>query len=235
MNTSEKVNRPLRVHIEGNIGSGKSTLLNFLKQKSIVEVHEEPLEKWQNVNGKNLFEQFYNEPKKYSYAFQSYVLLTLAQRNLNISKKPVQVYERSLDSVKECFVKTLIQTKSFTDESKKAVFDEYFAFVKEHFYEEPDLIIYIRTTPSCTIDRIKDRGRSEERKISKNYLTLVHALHEKWIASLKKGKVFIIDENCNFEDLENEYMNCFHAIEQALYNQEFESMHEQLEEFGLSE
>lgn len=233
VNKEQKSNKSLRVHVEGNIGAGKSCLLDFLKKKSCIEVHPEPLEKWQNLDGKNIFDLYYSNPKKYGYTFETYVLLTLAQRNLETSDKAVQVYERSLQCAQYCFLNALEQTKAI-DLPMKTILDEYCRFMNKYFNEEADLIIYVRTTPSNVIDRIKNRGRSEERGLSKNYLTLLHSLHEKWIATVPKGKVFVIDGNLKFEDLENEYMNCFHAIEQSLYNKELESMKEEFLSLSLT-
>ena len=43
-------NKPYIVIIEGNIGSGKTTFLQpFMKHKNIVEVCQEPVHKWQNL------------------------------------------------------------------------------------------------------------------------------------------------------------------------------------------
>ena len=43
-------NKPYTVIIEGNIGSGKTTFLQpFMKHKNIVEVCQEPVHKWQNL------------------------------------------------------------------------------------------------------------------------------------------------------------------------------------------
>lgn len=220
------INRPLRVHVEGNIGAGKSSLLDFLKKKSCIEIHSEPLNKWQDLNGDNIFDLYYSDPEKYAYTFQSYVLLTLAQRNLETSEKPVQVYERSIQSTQQCFLRALNKTKAI-DSSMKSILDEYVDFLNNHFNDDSDLIIYVRTTPSTVFDRIKNRGRSEERSIEKKYLTLLNTLHENWIGRQKKGRVFTIDGNLKFEELENEYKNCFHAIEQALYNKEVHEMQEQ--------
>lgn len=227
------VSKPLRVHIEGNIGSGKSTLLDFLKQKSIIEVHPEPLKKWQDVNGTNVFHNYYRDPKKHSFAFQSYAVLTLTERALNPSRKSVQVYERSLESVRHCFLKALLITKAI-DHSMKSILNEYIDFMKTQFKTEADLIVYIRTTPSNVLNRITNRGRSEERPIKKNYLTLLHSLHEKWIDTIQPGKVFIIDGDSKFEDLELEYNNCFIAIEQALLNHEYKSMQEDLSNLSIN-
>jgi len=46
--------RPFTVIVEGNIGSGKTTFLNYFNQFSDVEVLQEPVQKWRDVQGHNL-------------------------------------------------------------------------------------------------------------------------------------------------------------------------------------
>ena len=49
-----KANRPFTVIVEGNIGSGKTTFLNHFSKFKDVEVLQEPVEKWRDVQGHNL-------------------------------------------------------------------------------------------------------------------------------------------------------------------------------------
>lgn len=46
--------KPFTVVVEGNIGSGKTTFLNHFNKFHDVEVLQEPVEKWRNVQGHNL-------------------------------------------------------------------------------------------------------------------------------------------------------------------------------------
>jgi ABC-type polar amino acid transport system ATPase subunit len=43
----DSVKKPFVVSVEGNIGSGKSTMLDFYCQLEDVQLHPEPVEKWQ--------------------------------------------------------------------------------------------------------------------------------------------------------------------------------------------
>ena len=69
--------KKFHVFVLGNIGSGKSTILKRLKKCSDMVVGDEPMEKWENVNGTNLLKMFYDDKKRWSFAFQTKVLLTL--------------------------------------------------------------------------------------------------------------------------------------------------------------
>jgi hypothetical protein len=74
--------------VEGNVGSGKSTWLDMVKTDvlngvhqdvhELIEVVPEPVDQWQNLQGDNLLELFYNDPARYAFTFQQYVLFTRA-------------------------------------------------------------------------------------------------------------------------------------------------------------
>lgn len=77
--------------VDSNIGGGKSTLLELLsKRKELtpyIELLLEPVERWQNINGQNLLHMFYNDPKKYSYIFQTMTIITRMESHDRADKK----------------------------------------------------------------------------------------------------------------------------------------------------
>ena len=68
--------KPIIIAVEGNIGTGKSTLLTKLKNQigsSKIIFCQEPIDEWtkiKNKNGETILNEFYNDPKKYSFSFQ---------------------------------------------------------------------------------------------------------------------------------------------------------------------
>lgn len=44
-----------------------------------------------------------------------------------------------------------------------------------------DLIFYLRTKPETCMSRLHKRNRHEETRVSLEYLTNLHQLHEKWL------------------------------------------------------
>ena len=72
--------------VEGNIGAGKTTWLDMVQsnggaEHELIEVVPEPVHMWQNSpQGHNLLELFYENPEKYAFAFQQFVLVTRMQQ-----------------------------------------------------------------------------------------------------------------------------------------------------------
>ena len=67
----------------------------------------EPVEKWQNVGDGNALGLFYEDPSRWSYLFQSYVLLTMLEVHKRKQNQPVTLMERSVYSAGYCFVENL--------------------------------------------------------------------------------------------------------------------------------
>ena len=59
-------------------------LLKMLRQYFNIQVVYEPHEKWQDVKGENLLDQFYRDGNRWAYTFQTYAFITriLEQENL---------------------------------------------------------------------------------------------------------------------------------------------------------
>ena len=60
-----------------------------------VEVLTEPVAKWRDIQGHNLFELMYRDPCRWSMTFQSYVELTMTQLHMQPTK--VSLASRCVD------------------------------------------------------------------------------------------------------------------------------------------
>ena len=69
--------KKFHIFLLGNIGSGKSTIVKNLQKHTDMAVEDEPMDHWENINGKNLLKIFYDDKERWSFAFQTKVLLTL--------------------------------------------------------------------------------------------------------------------------------------------------------------
>ena len=70
------------------------------------------------------------------------------------------------------------------------------------FIDSPDIIIYLRASIDTLLTRIRSRDRNFEKDIDSEYLYKLNISYEKWIKSLDKNDVMIIEtDNFNiFED-----------------------------------
>lgn len=159
--------------IEGNIGAGKSTLLNLL-EKSFQNIYAiyEPVDKWKNIGGANLLEDFYSLPERWGFTFELYSMFTKIKllRDAMLSDAEIIIMERSI------FSDHIFQNISYNlekiDLKELAILEEIRAFFLRDV-PKIDGIIYLNTKPVECLQRIKKRNRKEEQSIDINYLFLL--------------------------------------------------------------
>ncbi|XP_059085670.1 deoxynucleoside kinase-like isoform X2 [Tigriopus californicus] len=202
--------RPFTIVVEGNIGSGKSTFLNeFQDLSNELEIMPEPVDKWRNCHGTNLLQRMYEDPKRWSMLFQTYVQLTMMQQHTKPCAKPTRIMERSF--ARYCFVENLYAEGKLED-CEYAVLSEWFNYLLTcpSMNFKIDLIIYLRTRPDVAFQRIKDRDRSEECRIPFQYIQDLHDLHEDWLIRKTKfqplqAPVIVIEANEDLDKLQAQY------------------------------
>ncbi|KAJ7555158.1 hypothetical protein O6H91_05G024400 [Diphasiastrum complanatum] len=181
--------KAIRVSFEGNVGVGKSSLLHMLRSdprlSSFTELLDEPVGGWQNVHGTglNILQAFYENPHRYAYLFQSFVFITrfLQHNSASISSgASLLLAERCVLTDRYVFVETATE-QGFFNNFEVAVYDSWYnAVVSALPNLIPDCFVYLRAQPEVCHDRLRKRARSEEIRVSIDYLKSLHEKHEKW-------------------------------------------------------
>lgn len=144
------------ISIEGLMGAGKSTVLAALKERGFKVIHE-PVEKW------TFLQKFYDDPKKYSLALQTQILLTFAEQE--IPEGDIVFVERSPAVSRYVFANMLRSEGLLTDEAMNVYSDLYTKLDPW----KPDGYIYLDTPVDVCLERQKSRGDSY--KITQQYMT----------------------------------------------------------------
>ena len=170
----EKIKSKKIYALEGNIGAGKSTIMKIISnQFHDVEFVEEPVKQWQNLNGCNLLNSFYSDPKRWGFSFEFYSMLTKIQALLKAadSDKPIIIIERSILSNKVFM--DLSNDLGKLDKMEYAMLINTYNFYLENVYPQIAGIIYLDTPVDECIRRITKRNRGEECTIEKSYLNSI--------------------------------------------------------------
>ena len=181
--------------IEGNIGSGKTTLLDKLSINDKYEVIREPVDTWlsiQGTDGKNLLQEFYEQPTRYAYLFQTMVFKTRLQSLDHEQTKQYRFSERSIWTDRFVFGRSCIENKKMNQLEINS-YHFWFEWLEEKFFKKPDGIIYLRCSPEKCYERMNRRGRTEESTVPLSYLTELHNLHEEWISQETRVPVLTIN------------------------------------------
>nr|XP_020635781.1 deoxyguanosine kinase, mitochondrial [Pogona vitticeps] len=220
-----------RLSVEGNIAVGKSTFVRLLR-KAFPAWHltPEPVSRWQKVQGDgprqasshslgfgNLLQMIYQEPSRWSYTFQTYSCLSRLKAQLEPppAKPPegqdfVQVFERSVYSDRYVFAKNLFEIGHLAD-IEWVIYQDWHTFLLRAFEDRLDLhgFLYLRAPPEVCLERMRHRGRPEEREVPLHYLEQLHAQHESWLVTkttpihserLRATPVLLLDVSKDFEN-----------------------------------
>lgn len=196
-----------RVLVEGNIGCGKSTLLRHLAENLDYRVFLEPLEKWQNFKGYNALAECNRKPFENSLAFQMLVGHTLFEREQLATNGKVVVLERSLFSSRNVFARYALE-RNYINSFQHACLINFLDDRIHRSSFKPNLISYLHASPGVLHDRIKFRGRVEEKNILIEELEHLNVLHDSYLKSSDIPTI-IIEQNSS--EWENKFI-CAHEI-----------------------
>ncbi len=199
------------VSIEGNIGSGKSSMLKFIENlNNEVITLPEPVSEWCDLSGHNLLHKLYQDPKRWSFQFQSYIQLTRMRLLRSPIDKNVKLLERSIQNNRFCFLE-LAKREGSLSNPELSVLYKWYEFLDDEMGLDLDLIVYLRTDPKISYERMRKRARSEEEGIPLDFIQNLHSVYEDWLIEQKFGHmnvpVLVLDANKDKEELYKTYVN----------------------------
>ncbi len=195
----------LIVAIEGNIGVGKSTFTRILKEtfeKSTIV--SEPVDMWLNIKNKeeeNILGLFYKDTKRWAYTFQNLAYITRMMKIEDAIRNSDDIVflDRSLGTDRNVFEK-MLHDDNILDEIEHNMYNLWYDFYTKYVNNNYNqFYIYLKCDPKTAYERIKKRGREEEKNISFEYLEKLHKYHEDWLCNLDSDNVIIIDCDRDFE------------------------------------
>ncbi|KAM9447013.1 deoxyguanosine kinase, mitochondrial isoform 1-T1 [Clarias gariepinus] len=232
--TRDAGTRVKRISIEGNIAVGKSTFARLLSNAGRNwHVTPEPVSRWQNLEEtslqigqpesspqqtvSNLLQMMYQDPKRWSYTFQTFSCMSRLHMQLQplptcllqAGGTRVQVFERSIYSDRYIFAQNMFELGNINS-TEWAVYQDWHSFLVEEFGSKVQLegIIYLRASPQTCMERLGRRGREEEQGIQLDYLETLHKQHDNWLINkstrvhfdhLKNIPVLVLDGSLEFE------------------------------------
>ncbi len=226
-NSIKVIDTPMLCYIEGNIACGKTTLMEKFQSYENVNLMIEPLNIWENFNGQNLLKLRYENRDQYEYSFQTLANLSrLDQINQTYKSNKIKFMERSLYSSFEVFVQ-------YSRDSLGMDLMEYqllkYAFDVStqgalHEITKPDLIIYLRTAPLVSFNRMMGRKREAENSVTFQTIKGLHQAHETWLKNVDKlpCPVLTLNGNLGKENLDMHVEEINKKLLELFKNKKFE-------------
>ena len=154
----------LFVAMAGNIGSGKTTVAKMISQTFGFELFDEP------VIDNRFLRQYYGDMRRWSFTLQMEFLIKRVEHHHLIHSVPKHcIQDRTLIEDPEIFAKYLHGLGHMTDEELDLYFDYYRRLTRD--IRHPHKVIYLHAPDvDLLLERIKMRGRHEERNIPAHFL-----------------------------------------------------------------
>lgn len=190
--------------IEGNIGAGKTSLAKMLsedlKGRLILERFAE----------NPFLPKFYKEPPRWAFALE---LSFLADRYKQLKEELLQpsLFDQYIIA-DYYFMKSLIFSKETLAEDEFNLYKQLFEIIY-HSIPKPNLFVYLHAPIDKILKQIKQRGRSYEQEISKEYLENIHKNYLEFIETQKNIPILVINtENFDFVNIPKDYMQIKKSI-----------------------
>ncbi len=148
----------------GNIGAGKTTAAKLISQRLGFELFDEP------VIDNRFLKDYYSDMKRWSFTLQLEFLIRRCEHHElihTVNKSCVQ--DRTLYEDPEIFAKYLHGLGNMTN-SELELYYEYFDRLNAKLSKPDKIISFDVPNVEVLLQRIRTRGRVEERGISKDFL-----------------------------------------------------------------
>jgi deoxyadenosine/deoxycytidine kinase len=168
-------------------GSGKTTAAKVL-EKSGFNLSEE------DYANNSFLSKYYEEMPRWAFHSQMYFLINKIKQyeEINKSLKNSHVVQDFPLYQDVAYARTTHKLGNMSKEEWELYHDAFTLFDKK--FKQPDLLIYLKVTPSTAISRIRTRGRDFESSIDESYLSSLQESIEELVSNNKsKTKSLILE------------------------------------------
>jgi deoxyguanosine kinase len=176
--------RPRYIAVEGPIGAGKSSLAEILSEALSARIIRESPEE------NPFLGSFYKDRRRHAMSAQLFFLLQryaqqgeLAQGDLFSQGGVVSDY---------LFAKDRLFAVLNLSNDELALYDRIYQMLKPRTVT-PDLVVYLQARTDVLLDRIRKRGRSEERPIRGEYVEEVAQAYAEFFFAYNEGPLLVVN------------------------------------------
>ena len=169
--------------VEGPIGVGKTSMVQMLGEQFGSRVI---LEK---AADNPFLPRFYSNPASYAFQTQMFFLLSRYQQQKDIIQQDLFNQNVICDYL---FAKDRIFASVNLDEDELVLYQQIYSLLDQRI-PKPDLVIYLQSPPEVLQQRIRIRGRSYEREISREYIEAINEAYNRYFFSYNDTPLLVIN------------------------------------------
>lgn len=192
----------MNIFVFGNLGSGKGTLINGLNNAlPNISIVEEKFDKNPFLNVSN------DNPKRWGLSLQLNFLLDYIdsyREAIVVNNKEIVVIDAGVWTNWYVFTDDLKNKGLISEEEYKLYVQLVKTLIGLVHYPEPDIILYLNTSPEKCLERIKIRRWKFQKGTNISYLNDLDQELQKMISDYRTKKVKIIEVNNEEADIRNQ-------------------------------
>jgi deoxyguanosine kinase len=176
--------RPRYIAVEGPIGAGKSSLADILS----VELHARIIRESPEENP--FLGSFYKDRKRHAMSAQLFFLLQRYAQQGELAQG--DLFSRGGVVSDYLFAKDRLFASLNLSDDEMALYDRIYQMLKPRTVV-PDLVVYLQARTDVLLDRIRKRGRPEEKPIRSEYVEEVARAYAEFFFAYSEGPLLIVN------------------------------------------
>jgi deoxyadenosine/deoxycytidine kinase len=176
--------RPRYIAVEGPIGAGKSTLAEILATELQARIIRESPE--QNP----FLGDFYKDRRRHAMSAQLFFLLQRYGQQGELAQD--DLFSRGGVVSDYLFAKDRLFASLNLSDGELALYDRIYQMLKPRTVV-PDLVVYLQARTDVLLERIRKRGRPEEKPIRAEYVEEVARAYAEFFFAYKEGPLLIVN------------------------------------------
>jgi hypothetical protein len=160
---------------------------------------------------------FYHDMDRWSFPLQIFFLGKRfeSHRQIMLGQESV-VQDRSVYEDRAIFAENLRRTGTMSErdyQNYQQIFD-----IMSHYFQPPDLIVYLKASLPTLLKRIKMRGRDYEASIPAEYLGQLNGLYDEWIENWTISPTITLPaDELDFVKSSLDFCTIFDLVEKTLH------------------
>ncbi len=176
---------PRYIVVEGPIGVGKTTVSESLSRELNARFVREEVEE------NPFLARFYKDMRLYAFQAQLYFLLSRYRQQQELQQQDLFRRNTIADYL---FAKDRLFAYLTLDEEELKLYERLHGLLNERILR-PDLVVYLQASVEVLLDRVRSRGRSYERAISREYLEEVVRAYNYFFFHYTQGPLLVVNTN----------------------------------------
>jgi deoxyadenosine/deoxycytidine kinase len=176
--------RPRYIAVEGPIGAGKSSLAEILAEELSARIIRESPEENPFLGA------FYKDRRRHAMSAQLFFLLQRYAQQGELAQG--DLFSRGGVVSDYLFAKDRLFALLNLSADEMALYDRIYQMLKVRTVT-PDLVVYLQARTDVLLDRIRKRGRPEEKPIRADYVAEVASAYAEFFFGYNEGPLLIVN------------------------------------------